>query len=181
MIHSSFDKDFFIQKIMIYDQDVFRFLCSITGNSETAQDLKQNTLEKAWRKLDQLREPERAKGWIFSIAYNEAMQFYRKNAQCHVYEIEEEYIVNSADNLNEVKDEIAEIVINRFERETMGQALCLLEVKYQRLIRMRYVEDFSLKEIAEVLDLNYSTVRVYIGRALDKLKEIYNQLERGEA
>ena len=179
MKNSRSEKDFFIRNLYIYEKDIFRFLCSITGNPEIAQDLLQNTMEKAWRNLKQLKETEKAKKWLFSIAYREAMQYYRRHDQCLIYE-------NGMDSLSqnerpsEVKDEIAEFIINRDECKTMEKALKMLEEKYQRLIRMRYLEDLPLKEIAKLLNLNYSTVRVYMGRALDRLKEIYSEIEKGD-
>lgn len=179
MRNSRFDKEFFIRNLFIYEKDIFRFLCSITGNPETAQDLLQNTMEKAWRNLDQLKEIEKSKKWIFSIAYREAMQYYRRRNQNVVYEDTAESR-NHTQELYEVRDEIADFIINRDECQVIKKALCRLEVKYQRLIRMRYLEDLPMKEIAELLDLNYSTVRVYMGRALVRLKEIYSEIERGK-
>ncbi|GAB6085050.1 RNA polymerase sigma factor [Alkaliphilus crotonatoxidans] len=176
-MHSKYDTEFFIKNILIYDDSLFKFLYSITGNNELSKDLKQNTLEKAWEKLHQLKDSGKAKSWVFSIAYKEALQYYRRYNQSRIYEYDS---LNTIDDFCDKKDDALVILIKEYERKILKKALEKLDIKYQMLLIMRYDENLSIKEIAEILNINYSTARVYMARAIKMLKRIYDKLEKSK-
>lgn len=175
MLHTKYDTKFFIENILIYDASIYNFLYSIISDHEVAKDLKQNTMEKAWQKLDQLNKPNKAKSWIFSIAYREANQYFRVNGRSNEYiHTDEDF---SIDDFGDKKDEALEILIKEYEMGILNDALELLNSKYKRLLKMRYMEELTIKEIADTLNMNYSTARVYLVRAIKMTKNLYDELE----
>ncbi len=173
-------KKFFIEHIIIYEKDVYRYLISITGEPQISEDLLQNTMEKAWGKLGQLREPSKAKSWLFSIARNEANQHYRNSENTYFYIDEMDGKYDNSLELAREKSDVLESLVRDFDMNSMRRALQMLDGKYKKLIMMHYFQGLNQREIADILDQNHSTVRVNLVRALKKVREIRDQIERGE-
>ena len=95
--------------------------------------------------------------WLFAIARNECRQYWRKqNREVPFDPIEHEQISNDQKDL--------EIKI------LTEQALNLLSEEDRELIRLRYIADLPIRDIALLLKLNFVTVRVRIHRALARLR-----------
>src|SRR5688572_9668702 len=62
-----------------YQRDIINFHYRLVGNRFEAEDLAQETFLKVYNKLDSLKEPEKVKSWMFSIARNVTIDFFRKN------------------------------------------------------------------------------------------------------
>ncbi|MBE6035694.1 MAG: RNA polymerase sigma factor [Clostridiales bacterium] len=174
-------KDFFLENIAIYEVELYNYLVSITEDPQLSEDLLQNTMEKAWVKISQLREKSKAKSWLFSIAKNEVNQYYRYHEIMYNY-IEEIDGNNGEGQIAYSKEraDVLENLVRNFDTTIMNEALKRLDGKYRRLIIMHYFEGMNQKEIAEVLNQNHSTVRVNLVRALKKVRKIREQIERGE-
>lgn len=172
--------EFYLNKIAVHDRDILRYLYSITGDTELAKDLKQTTLEKAWKKLDHLKDPEKAKSWLTSIAKNEAKQFFRKNQSKGKLKDEKEPLYDEVVTLKDNEPLAEDMLIKACEFDMLKEALERLDPKYQRLIRMYYLQKIPAKEIADILGINYSTTRVNLARGLHKLRDIYLSIEKGK-
>src|SRR3989338_7870449 len=62
-----------------YHRDILNFLYRLVGNRTEAEDLAQEAFIKAYKKLETLQEPEKMKSWLFSIARNVTIDFFRRN------------------------------------------------------------------------------------------------------
>lgn len=172
--------NFFLENIVINELSVYSYLISITDEPQISEDLLQNTMEKAWKKIGQLREPSKARSWLFSIAKNEANKYYRyyENMYSYIEDIDSNSDFQ-IDNTREYSD-VLENLVREFDIKVMSEALKLLDGKNRNLIVMHYFHEMNQKEIAEMLNQNYSTVRVNLCRALKKIRKIHDQIERGE-
>lgn len=173
------DKNFFLENIAVYEVDVYSYLVSITDEPQISEDLLQNTMEKAWGNIGQLREQSKARSWLFSIAKNEVNKYYRYHE--NMYSYIEDMDGNSAFHLDYSRErpDVLEYLVRNFDVRAMKEALKRLDSKYRRLIIMHYFQGMSQKEIAEILNQNHSTVRVNLVRALKKVRKIREQIERG--
>lgn len=180
MSQSVRDKNFFLENIAVYEVDVYSYLVSITDEPQVSEDLLQNTMEKAWGNIGQLREQSKARSWLFSIAKNEVNQYYRYHK--NMYSYIEDMDGNNVCQLNCTREraDVLENLVRNFDMSAMREALTRLDKKYRRLIVMHYFQGMNQKEIAEILNQNHSTVRVNLVRALKKVREIREQIERGE-
>jgi len=107
--------------------------------------------------------------WLYRIASNEIIDFYRQNKfdkYVRVSETQLNYLIDNSE------DEINTLLA---KEEKIGQILSSLEKladDEQQLITMRFFEDRSFKEMAEILDSTETNARVKTHRAIAKVKEL---------
>ncbi len=135
----------------------YRLAYSYVKNKEDALDAVQNAICKALEKHDSLRNEHAIRTWFYSILVNESLTIInaRKNAL-----------------LSRTDSSIEPVYIEKgFElRDELHEKLSRLEEPDQSIIRLRFFEDLSLKEISEILNLNISTVKSKLYRGLKKLE-----------
>lgn len=179
IMKNQYEKAFFSSYIIIHQKSIERFIASYITSNEDALDIVQNTFECAWKKMHQLKDPEKAKSWLFSIAYNEIRMVYRKQKRDHTF-VCDSYDENDINEIEDKSDDFVEEFNRQEDYQRLHTAIKYLTAKNRRLLLLRYVEELSLKEIADVLNINYNSIRVYITRAKQELKEIYQGLDAEE-
>jgi len=143
----------------IYNYVFFR----VNRSKETAEDLTQEIFLKAWRNRDKFDEHKsNLKNWLFVIARNTVIDYYRQNKV--TLPLNENNELNAASDLGNVEDKI-------FIEEVQVR-LQELTIEEREILLLRYFEDFDLKEIAEIINKNYSATKVLIHRSLKKLKAL---------
>ncbi|MEX0716263.1 MAG: sigma-70 family RNA polymerase sigma factor [Planctomycetaceae bacterium] len=137
---------------------VYRYACRLSGSACEAEDLTQQAFLTAQRKLDQLREPERAKGWLCAIVRNAYLKELRDgNGHAAV----------SLDRVAEPADtENAPI-----DREELQAALNELPEEFRTPLILFYFEEFTYREIAERMETPVGTVMSRLARAKSHLRE----------
>ena len=150
------------EQVIIYiieNQDKFyRLAYSYVRDQEEALDAVQNAVCKALERYDELRNGAAVKTWFYRIVVNESLSILRerrKTVQTGGELQEEETYVEKG---FEPPDEDLYEQINRLEMET------------QEIIKLRFYEELSLREIAEVMEMNVSTVKTKLYRGLKTLK-----------
>ena len=150
------------EQVIIYiieNQDKFyRLAYSYVRDQEEALDAVQNAVCKALEHYDELRNGAAVKTWFYRIVVNESLSIlreHRKTVQTGGELQEEETYVEKG---FEPPDEDLYEQINRLEMET------------QEIIKLRFYEELSLREIAEVMEMNVSTVKTKLYRGLKTLK-----------
>ncbi|MFN4261731.1 MAG: RNA polymerase sigma factor [Gemmataceae bacterium] len=134
---------------------LYRYAYRLSGSAVDAEDLTQDAFCKAQMHWHQLREPERAKAWLFSILRNEYLHHVRAERQHRQV---------SLDSLGDMAEpptgEFPEV-----EPEQLQQALNELPEVYRTPIILYYFEDFSYRDIAEQMELPIGTVMSRLARA----------------
>lgn len=157
----------------MYDQcvdQIFRFIYFKIGNFEEAQDLASATFLKTWNYLKQKEaNPKTLKALIYKVARNTVIDYYRTNSNSRETIVLEE----NADISDEKQDMLKRLEISS---DMVLVEKCLLKLKdeYREAIILRFTEDFSITEIAEILDKSKTNTRVLLFRALRALREIIN-------
>ncbi|MCX7955136.1 MAG: RNA polymerase sigma factor [Bacteroidales bacterium] len=142
----------------LYSDKLYRFVLKITKDKYISEDIVQYAYEKLWLKLDSVNF-EKAKSYLFTVAYNMTIDYIRKNKNIIKNEDLPELSYN--ENLNDF--ELQKILHNAINKLPPDQRAVLL---------LRDYEGYSYKEIEEITGLNESQVKVYIFRARKFLKEI---------
>jgi len=92
---------------------LYRYAYRLSGRATDAEDLVQETFCKAQEKLSQLREPERAKAWLFSILRNGYLHRFRASQHPRMLTLEEIHdFPEPAENLPEVEPEKLQQALN---------------------------------------------------------------------
>ncbi len=102
--------------------------------------------------------------WLYKIAHNELVQELRN--QQKMYEVDISTVQLSEDSIGDVYDEMH---IIRLE-----SALSNIKSKYLEIIRLRYYESYSFKEIGLLLGISENSAKVRCFRALEKLRNVFN-------
>ncbi|WP_027399244.1 RNA polymerase sigma factor [Anaerovorax odorimutans] len=170
-----YDESFFIENIAKYHESIYRFIYSIVYDNHLAEDLTQDTMEKAWEKMQQLKDPKKAKGWLFTIARREVAMYYRKHRLKREYKENRELLI---DDVEDIEVNIINVLEELEQNKMVLRILELLDEKYRRIIKMHYLDELSLKEIGEILNINYNTVRTNCSRGLIKIRELYDRQQK---
>ena len=155
--------------VALYYRDLFRFACSLTRNESEAADFTQQTFYLWARKGRELREPSRVKSWLFTTLHREFLQVRRRRSRFPEHELEE-----VAGELPEIAPEAMAQMDGRTVLEFLGRIAAL----HQAPLALYFLEDFSYKEIADVLGIPVGTVQSRISRGKAQL---YRLLTSGNA
>jgi RNA polymerase sigma-70 factor, ECF subfamily len=140
---------------------LFRYAFRLTGSAADAEDLTQEAFGKAFSRLNQLRDYERAKAWLFRILRNLYLHKVRDDKRHGVIPID------SVDELpGREASEAPEI-----EPEKLQNALNELEEGFRTPLILFYFEEFSYRDIAEQMDLPIGTVMSRLARAKSYLRQ----------
>jgi RNA polymerase sigma-70 factor (ECF subfamily) len=134
---------------------LYRYAYRLSGSAADAEDLTQEAFCKAQLNLGQLRDPGRAKPWLFSILRNAYLHRVRADRQQHCV---------SLDGVGDLPEPAAE-PLPEIDPERLQQALNELPEVFRTPIILYYFEDFSYRDIAEQMDLPLGTVMSRLARA----------------
>ena len=154
----------------IYDQHynrVRKFILAYVKDEWVADDLIQETFIKVQKNLKSVKDPAKLSSWIFRIAYNLCHDHYRQAKR-------------SSLNQRNIQQEIVSfkeaVVQKKLEQQQMGQCvqdkMDLLPPDYRSVLILSDIMAFSHKEIAEILKISVSNVKVRIHRARKKFRAI---------
>jgi RNA polymerase sigma-70 factor (ECF subfamily) len=134
---------------------LYRYAFRLSGKAADAEDLTQDAFCQAQAKLEQLREWNRARSWLFSILRNIYLHRLRDSKQ--------ENLV-SLDGVAEVAERTPE-PLPAIEPERLQAVLDSLPEDFRTPLILFYFEDFSYRDIAEQMDLALGTVMSRLARA----------------
>jgi RNA polymerase sigma-70 factor (ECF subfamily) len=134
---------------------LYRYAYRLSGCGADAEDLTQEAFCKAQLNLSQLRDPGRAKPWLFSILRNAYLHRVRSDRRQHCVSLEA-----AGDLPDKPADPLPEI-----DPERLQQALNDLPELFRTPIILYYFEDFGYRDIAEQMDLPLGTVMSRLARA----------------
>jgi len=165
----------FAELLQRYLKPVYGFLYQMVRDQSQVEDLAQDAFIKAWKNIQRFDQSKSFKTWIFTIAKNTALDYFKKKKTVAFSFFEDEEGNNKLENLSEEAVLPDEILEREDAVREMEEKLQLISEKYRTILVLRYKEDFSLKEIAEILDAPYNTVKAYHGRGIKELKKAIMQ------
>lgn len=146
-----------VEYILENQKKFYRIAYSNVQNEQDALDVVQNAVCKALEHASDLRDIHALKTWFYRILTNESMSFLRKNRR--------ELL------LSEPLDEEACVCAPEYaDREDLYERIQGLPAEVQNIIRLRFYEELSLQEIAEVTMLYLNTVKAKLYRGLKALR-----------
>lgn len=140
---------------------VFNYLRKILRNNEDAEDILQETFISLYKRIDFIKE-EAIETYLYRTAYHKALNLIRKRKTYSKFNIN----ISSMENIEQVEKK------EEADNSDINNALAELSVEYATLIELKYYQNKSYKEIAEILDLTVSAVDSRLVRAKKKLKKI---------
>ena len=156
------------QMVADHHQALYRYAFRLTGSAVDAEDLSQQVFMIAQQKLDQLRELDCARGWLFTILRNCYLKSCRQRLQLP--------IVSADFDLNAIPDEtvrgnvLGEPGELHVDAEALQRAINDLDDEFKVVVLLFYFEHRSYREIAETLAIPSGTVMSRLSRAKAHLR-----------
>lgn len=162
------DHDLFIGFYEQYKDKVFTYLMyRLNFNRVVAEDLLMDIFLKAYEKF-KLYDVNRGsfKNWIFTIAHNRLVNHWRDSDKVNPLDGS---TTQSADRLEDLTDK-------KMELKGIRRILTMMDKSNGELLSLRYVHDFSVGEMAEILKKREEAVRTALSRAVKQFKELYEKI-----
>lgn len=175
---ASVDSEMFEQLVNDVKSHLFYYIYSIIGNKDLAEEALQNTLLKAYIKLDGLNDICNFKKWILAIAKNEAITQIRKhNHRFATYDDATSAMISENHDDGMMLQDDSETLEDRLIREDrehlLVQAVNQLKPQDRRIIILRYYSQLTWKEIECVLGINRNSL---VNRHKRIMAKLYNIL-----
>ncbi len=160
---------------MVYDlyfEKVYRFVYYRVNHRQTAEDLVAEVFTKAWNKLPEIQNPNLFNAWIYQIARNLVIDFYRSRK----FEVD----IQTLENVLEYEENILERTNLQFQQKIMLAALKKLSPDQQIVIKLKFLDELDNSEIAKILNKSEGAIRVIQHRAIVELKNILSNQKTDE-
>lgn len=144
-----------------YQRDIVNFHYRLVSNRFEAEDLAQETFIKAYRRLDSLKEPEKAKSWLYAIARNVTIDYYRRSKEKSV-PLDNIVLENYA---RATAVDYREDILHRELSVELQKTIATLNEQDRTIVKLLYYEGFSYKEICNLLNINQNTLKSRLHRA----------------
>ena len=145
-----------------YRSSLHAFLTSRLSNPADVEDLLQEILITSHNNLDKINAEESIKPWLFRVAKNALIDFYRKRG--HIQGISEEELLQE-EEASQVTHDISECLLPFIQELPEENAQLLLDID---------IHNESQKEYAKKLDISYSTLKSRVQKSRQMLKGIYD-------
>lgn len=158
------NEEFFGLLIRRYENRMLGYVRKITGGStETAEDIVQNIFIKAYVNIYSFNKEQKFSSWLYGIAHNECIDYWRKNKKHSG--------VISLDTSEEImaalksEDDLFLGAQQQWDAQIIRRALDGVPNKYKEVLILRFLEDRSYEDIAQILKKPVSTVGTLVRRA----------------
>ena len=144
-----------------YMDTVFRLAFSMLKSPADADDVTQNVLLSLYRTDYQFESDEHVRSWLMKVTVNECRKVWRRPFRSH-------------ENIDDYAETLA------FEDpsyQDLFEAIMQLDRDKRTVIVLYYIEGYSIKEIAEILDVPAATIGTRLARARAKLAQYLKEEE----
>jgi len=167
------DQDAFVKAYDLYVDQIYRFIYFKVNNQEEAQDITSAVFLKTWNYIQEnsLKNYKTLKALIYKIARNTIIDYYRKKSHITITIDDQE---NKID-LPDTKQDIIKQTEIFSDFKILEEKLQFLKDEYREVIILRYIDELSINEIADIVNKSKSNIRVLTHRALKALRELMEE------
>ncbi|MFB5285389.1 MULTISPECIES: RNA polymerase sigma factor SigW [Peribacillus] len=167
------DQNAFGEIVELYKDKVFQLCFRMLGNRHEAEDLAQEAFVRAFVNIHSFKINMKFSTWLYRIATNLCIDRLRKKKPDYHLDAEvagteglNMYSQIASDTLKP-EEEVASLEL----QESIQAEITKLPEKYRSVIVLKYIEELSLKEISDILDLPVGTVKTRIHRGREALRK----------
>ena len=164
----------FSKETLHHQTALYNYALKISGNTDDAHDLVQETYYKAYRHFDKFQSGTNSKAWMFMILKNSFINDYRKSKR-EPYKLDYEQIQNFYENVKSdrsLTNNLDKEFYNNLFDDEMTDAIDQLPTKMREVFLLCDLEGYSYEETAELVGCPIGTVRSRLHRARHMLQEI---------
>lgn len=161
------DPELFAQFYDAYIDKVYRFIFFKVSVPEDVNDLTSDVFLKVWQYLHEGKAVKNLNALVYCTARNIVVDYYRRKSRQDIKGLENfEHIVDTD------KADIENQVDMNLEMQELYKLLAVLKDDYRDVLLLKYVEDYSLKEISAIMEKNVGATKVLLHRAKKRLLEV---------
>jgi RNA polymerase sigma-70 factor (ECF subfamily) len=170
------DKTAYMTLVNPYRERLFRKAVSMVKDSDDAEDIVQDALISGYRSIQNFRAEAGVYTWLYRIVVNKSKDLLAKKKRGREKPIDDSQDNQFVDERMGYEKKLELFEESKYLKDKIEE----LEDIYQEVIKLRYFEEMSYSEIAEVLDCNIGTVKSRLFKAKEFLKHSIMQDEKGE-
>ena len=170
---NNIQEDVFTNETLPHRNALYNYALKISGNSDDAQDLVQETYYKAYRHFDKFQSGTNSKAWMFMILKNSFINDYRKSKR-EPYKLDYEQIQNFYENVKSDRaqeNNLDKDFYNDLLDDELTEAIDQLPTKMREVFLLCDLDGNSYEETAELVGCPVGTVRSRLHRARHMLQE----------
>lgn len=171
----SLERNRAIERIMNkYGNDIKRVIFTYVKNQADTDDIAQEVFVTVYKRLDSFQGKSSLRSWLYSVAINKSKDYLRswhiRNRNL-LQRIKKEEKTTSS-----LRESLEYTLIKNAENKKLIKQIMDLPIKYREVIILFYFNDFSTREISDMLKVKDATIRTRLRRARARLKA---KLEKG--
>lgn len=161
MVRTTENDTQFMEMIRQNEGVIYKVTSFYTDADHPIGDLYQEVVLNLWKAFPSFRGESKYSTWIYRIALNTCVSFYRRNKKNMAYV--------------DIAVDVPEEVENNEQIQELYKLINRLGGKIERALVLLYLDDKSYKEIAEITGLSVTNVATKLSRIKDKLKQMSNE------
>lgn len=162
--HQNMDQEIFKETVFILKDEMYRLAKNFVKSNDEAQDVVQDLMVKLWQTRDTLPNYSNLKAFVLRCVRNDCLnRLKHENVKQGFVQLQLHTQSNYNAETNNLKDEIVGFIRDLPEKQRL-------------VIHMKDVEEYEIKEIAQILEMEENAVRVNLNRAREKIRVQITQL-----
>jgi RNA polymerase sigma factor (sigma-70 family) len=162
----------FLELYEAFNDEIFRFSLAKTRNRDTALDITQETFIKTWDYLRSGKKIEQTRGFLYRICRNLIIDLSRKKTFDSIESLIE---IAPSNEPTEISDTPSG---TKLDHELMMSRLRQLDEHHFEILHLRFIQELTLSEIAEIYKESENTISVRIHRATKQAKMLFENLDQ---
>jgi len=160
------DIDSFAGIVTKYKGMIFNLIYRLTGNPGEAEDLSQESFLRAYKNLSQFNMSQEFKNWLYTVAVNVCRSRFRRK---RIFFLSINRAIDGEETewaslLGDDNDNPEKKLIQKENERRARKMIGCLPFKYRAVFVLRYIEDRSYQEIAEITEIPLGTVKTFLFR-----------------
>jgi RNA polymerase sigma-70 factor (ECF subfamily) len=158
----------------VYEQmadKIFRFVLLRVSNREEAVDLVEEVFYKFWQTIISGGQLHSEPAFLFAIARNKVIDWYRKKKPVSLDQMIDSALDEEREPFQLVDVEACNNMKISTEAKFVVMSLQKIAPQYREILQMRFVDDLSIKEMAQILGVTENAVSLRLNHGLHKLRE----------
>lgn len=165
------DREAMIMLLKEIESPLYRTAYYLLNHEQDALDITQEALIRIYTSIQSYKEQAQFLTWAQRIVTNLCIDHFRKQKEMtNIDDVER--ILSSAEN-------VEERVIRRNTADEIEKAIEKLPAHFRTVVVLRYLQDFSYNEIANIMELPLNTVKSHLFRARKILQQLLQEFEKG--
>lgn len=155
-----------------YASKIYYKCLGMVKDTEQARDMAHDVFIKVTTNLDKYKGTSELSFWIYAITYNHCIAYLKKAKRLKFAPIDE-----SVDSADEGENKLTETIVRDLHLTQLSRLIKQLKPEEEIILMMRYEEQMNIKQIATILELGESAVKMRLKRVRNRLAELFNELD----